>query len=674
MVLEVIGRLWRLLGGRKMPGLGQSASQRESAEAVGQLIRTGDRANGERRWAEAEKAYAQALQLDPRLTAVWVQYGHSLKEQGHFSEAEDAYRRAIALDDSVADTHLQLGHVLKLQNRFDAAITAYQAAYTHDRRSQDAIRELRALGAEPVIAIDATKLFDRKRRARPEFPPDVIATRSDSADIKALYLLLLGRFPENWEVFRDNRNRSIADLTGDLVRSGEFYKLVLVPLITGGSTRHVQLEQAEFELVKAWVDRLEGDGGDASLSWTELLRRYLDREPLNKIFCEAVLAGLQPELKQLSGRELIGRLFGQDGISIQLLVDGDVVSEFAVNGADPPQGLTQDDASRFCLSIPVVAFDGCDHDIVVREARTQLPVPSGRFTARLVPSYEGVVVGSAARLKGWVRRTSSSEHHVAIDLRDGERVLCSAVAGQPTADPLAGDHGFELAIPAIVPATARIWLDGIPITALAERDTLPTHVSSNTWQINLGRSNVMVIDENATQLAPLPLGFSVDSITQGILRHGHRYVLDGLRELAARGDDLEPAVAEIFRYIAISKDYQLLRLIRSECISLIAGSPRLFQQAMMLYLDAGDVDSAYHLMQQARSSHREMTVSTALVEAVLNACKTQASRYQDRMRLDPFAITSPHRDVVNSTYHSLLAMIGRQRLLIERLLDRVERK
>lgn len=111
------------------------------------LIKAGDRANAERRWHDAQKAYAEALRRSPKLEAVWVQYGHALKEQGFTSRAEDAYRQAVALRGDNADTHLQLGHALKLQGKRSEAIAAYRRSCMLDPASPHAANELRDMGA-----------------------------------------------------------------------------------------------------------------------------------------------------------------------------------------------------------------------------------------------------------------------------------------------------------------------------------------------------------------------------------------------------------------------------------------------------------------------------------------------------------------------------------------------
>ena len=130
------------------------------------LITAGNDANARRAWPEAETAYSAALALDPTRHAIWVQYGHALKEQGFLPAAETAYRRALALNDGAADTHLQLGHVLKLQGRVDPAKTAYRNAYERDPASPHARAELAALSVDLPIDVSGADLNRRHLDSR----------------------------------------------------------------------------------------------------------------------------------------------------------------------------------------------------------------------------------------------------------------------------------------------------------------------------------------------------------------------------------------------------------------------------------------------------------------------------------------------------------------------------
>src|SRR5579885_23760 len=109
-----------------------------------------DRARDDRAWAPGARHYREALASDPGNAAIWVQYGHALKESGNLQQAEEAYKKSIALADRVADTHLQLGHLLKMRGRRDEAAAAYLRALAVDPAISPAAAALLALCWEPI--------------------------------------------------------------------------------------------------------------------------------------------------------------------------------------------------------------------------------------------------------------------------------------------------------------------------------------------------------------------------------------------------------------------------------------------------------------------------------------------------------------------------------------------
>jgi tetratricopeptide (TPR) repeat protein len=111
------------------------------------LVAAADRHRGVGDWPNAAANYRDALKAMPESAPIWVQFGHALKEQGHYQQAEAAYRIALALHSDEADTHVQLGHALKLQGRHDDAFQAYAAALKLDPNLEHASRELQALTA-----------------------------------------------------------------------------------------------------------------------------------------------------------------------------------------------------------------------------------------------------------------------------------------------------------------------------------------------------------------------------------------------------------------------------------------------------------------------------------------------------------------------------------------------
>jgi tetratricopeptide (TPR) repeat protein len=117
-------------------------------------LRLADRARDAGDWALAVRHYREALARDPGNPAIWVQYGHALKESGNVAEAEKAYRKAIEIDGRIADSHLQLGHALKMQGRRNDAASAYFRALALDPASPAAV-ELIALCWEPIGKLEA---------------------------------------------------------------------------------------------------------------------------------------------------------------------------------------------------------------------------------------------------------------------------------------------------------------------------------------------------------------------------------------------------------------------------------------------------------------------------------------------------------------------------------------
>jgi tetratricopeptide (TPR) repeat protein len=104
------------------------------------------RASAAHKWEIAARHYCEAIDCAPRKAALWVQYGHALKEAGKVEAGEYAYRRSLECDDRVADTHLQLARVLALQNRASEASESYLRALRLAPHSHDAIYGLLALG------------------------------------------------------------------------------------------------------------------------------------------------------------------------------------------------------------------------------------------------------------------------------------------------------------------------------------------------------------------------------------------------------------------------------------------------------------------------------------------------------------------------------------------------
>lgn len=86
-----------------------------------QLRAAGDHARDSKDWIRAVEKYRDFLASVPSDAAIWVQYGHALKEIGSFTDAEAAYTTAARLDPNDVDVRLHLAHLLKRQDRRSGA-------------------------------------------------------------------------------------------------------------------------------------------------------------------------------------------------------------------------------------------------------------------------------------------------------------------------------------------------------------------------------------------------------------------------------------------------------------------------------------------------------------------------------------------------------------------------
>jgi Flp pilus assembly protein TadD len=98
----------------------------------------------QKRWPEAARLFRVALSRTPD-PALWMQYGHALRESGFLEEAGVAYSKAQEGIGPTLDMHIQLGHWNKLAGRFHAAVEQYADAGRHPDAGLDTKQELRAL-------------------------------------------------------------------------------------------------------------------------------------------------------------------------------------------------------------------------------------------------------------------------------------------------------------------------------------------------------------------------------------------------------------------------------------------------------------------------------------------------------------------------------------------------
>jgi len=95
-------------------------------------VERANRANREKRWADAIGDYRRYLAWNPANFAVWVQLGHMLGETGEHNAAESAYAQADTLCRDDADLLLCWGHLRRRMGDDDAARDLYARSLAID--------------------------------------------------------------------------------------------------------------------------------------------------------------------------------------------------------------------------------------------------------------------------------------------------------------------------------------------------------------------------------------------------------------------------------------------------------------------------------------------------------------------------------------------------------------
>ncbi len=100
----------------------------DTTQAASTWLNIGTTEAQSQHFAEAEKAYRKALELNPDLALAWTGLGTVLRATGRATEAEQAHRRAVTLDKGQAVAWLDLGAILYERGDIAGAKDAYEKA------------------------------------------------------------------------------------------------------------------------------------------------------------------------------------------------------------------------------------------------------------------------------------------------------------------------------------------------------------------------------------------------------------------------------------------------------------------------------------------------------------------------------------------------------------------
>ena len=119
---------------REAESIWRQALQATSNEAIGKYDKAGAHHNlgnalaAQGKYDEAEKAYREAIRIEPTQSLGHESLGNFLRQQKRYGEAEAAFRQIIALNPSWAEPYDRLGDVLRLQERYSEAEAAFRKA------------------------------------------------------------------------------------------------------------------------------------------------------------------------------------------------------------------------------------------------------------------------------------------------------------------------------------------------------------------------------------------------------------------------------------------------------------------------------------------------------------------------------------------------------------------
>ena len=121
----------------------QARAQPEAAE-IQTLVRQGEQALAQRRYAEAGEAYERLAQLQPSVAEVHARLGLIYFQQGRFSDAIAPLRRALTLKASLANIDSLLAMSLSEIGRHDEALPGLEKAF-QQKGTDAALRRMAGL-------------------------------------------------------------------------------------------------------------------------------------------------------------------------------------------------------------------------------------------------------------------------------------------------------------------------------------------------------------------------------------------------------------------------------------------------------------------------------------------------------------------------------------------------
>ena len=122
--------------------------------------------------ADAERAHAHALSIDPQSFSARVQYAITLEQSQKFPEAEEQLHAAISQHPNVGEPHFILGNVLRARRLYDEAEAAYWRAVElgGTKGNTEALLNLSSMLHHQGRFVEGAHVLEELLRLQPDFP------------------------------------------------------------------------------------------------------------------------------------------------------------------------------------------------------------------------------------------------------------------------------------------------------------------------------------------------------------------------------------------------------------------------------------------------------------------------------------------------------------------------
>ena len=153
---------------KKAEAVNRTAPSGADKLAAEDLATEGWKLWGQRKLAEAEEKFSQAVKKDPANASAWNGLGWAQQNQGKLADAEQSFRKCLAIDPKQAGAWNGLGWIAKIRKETDKAIGYWQKAVEALPGASAALNGLTTTLVELGRHAEAVKYYEMWLKAEPD--------------------------------------------------------------------------------------------------------------------------------------------------------------------------------------------------------------------------------------------------------------------------------------------------------------------------------------------------------------------------------------------------------------------------------------------------------------------------------------------------------------------------